>query len=55
MLYKIYLKKEKKTLTMLVSVRAQVNPQPKRFGQWPNKPTTMNLLKSGFDIGHLMS
>ena len=29
-------------------VRARFDPQPQRFGQWPNKPTTIDLLESGF-------
>ena len=27
-------------------VRTRLDPQPKWFEQWPNKPRTMNLLES---------
>ena len=27
-------------------VRTCFDPYPKRFGQWPNKPKTINLLES---------
>ena len=36
-------------------VRARFDPQPKRFGQWPNKPTTIDLLESGLDNERSMS
>ena len=32
-----------------------LDPRPKWFGQWPNKPRTMNLLESRPVTEHLMS
>ena len=36
-------------------VRARFDPQPKRFGQWPNKPTTIDLLEIEFITERSMS
>ena len=36
-------------------VRVRFDPQPKRFGQWPNKPTTIDLLEIGFVTERSMS
>ena len=38
-----------------VYVRTQIVPWPKRFGQGPNKPTTINMLESGFNAECLTS
>ena len=29
--------------------RAQIDPMPKDYEQWPNKPTTIDLLESGLN------
>ena len=39
----------------IVIVRAHFDPQPKRFGQWPNKLITIDLLESGFVTERSMS
>ena len=38
-----------------VIVWAWFDPWPKRFGQWLNKPMTIDLLESGFVAEHSMS
>ena len=30
-------------------VRTQIDPKPNRHEQWPNKPTTIDLLESEFN------
>ena len=57
MIYDILLYKEgiSSNNSIILSVRTRFATQPKRFGQWPNEPKTMNLLESGPDIERSMS
>jgi len=41
--------------SLIVDVRTRFDPQPKRYGQWPNEPKTINLLESGPAIERSMS
>ena len=36
----------------MLFVRTRFDQQPKRFGQWPNKPKIINLLESGLVNEH---
>ena len=39
--------KKSYTSLVIIYVGGKIDPQPKKFGQWPNKPATINLLESG--------